>query len=461
MTLRHTRQLLLTAATVLFAACYTFSNDTVSVSGPDTIISLIISGNRVTKTEVIHQYAKIETGMRYDSLLLVDIKKRLRRTGLFFKVDAFSLKVQPGYRVYIVVQEKFYLLPYDFGGELYALRYGKRDTWWRMRIGMEYRNFRGRGEILRVGASIWDWHHISAGWYKPLLPSQWYFSVGATAHQLPDQVFRLDHTILKSSALFGRKLPNNSRAELGIVPMYRRRIWHDSTTQPVDTVHVYEAFSLLRFRTDHRSSFYDPDSGWMLNMSLQSNALYHGVAPSFLQLNSDFRMYLPGFFPMHKIAFRTTAAFRNRDAGITHRILLGGEGQLRGYARSQFGLMFIANGSITSSVEYRFPIWDVSELPMYPLNEISPYFTSVKYRLDGALIFDYGRVAPELEDLLTPFSDRVESGTGLGAGLRLMTPTFEHTACFDVVWGTYPWTPRGHLKFMPEPAWHLYLDLFF
>jgi outer membrane protein assembly factor BamA len=403
--------------------------------------------------------------MQYDTILLDDAKRRLRQTGLFFKVDAFSLKVQLGYRVYIIVREKFYFLPYDFGGELYGLRYGKQKIWWRLRVGMEYRNFRGRAEILRVGGSIWDWHSLNAGWYKPLLPSPWYFSIGAAVHQLPDQIYALDHTILKSYVFFGRKLPYNSRAQFGLVPMYRRRIWYDTLKLPAkipeDTVHVSEAFSLLGFRTDHRSSYFDPDSGWLLNLSLQSNALYHGVAPSFLQFNGDFRMYLKGFHPTHKIAFRSTATFRNRDAGKTHRLLIGGEGELRGYARSQFGLMFYANDVITSSIEYRFPIYELPELPMYPLNEISPYFKAVSYRLDGALIFDYGRVAPQLEDLLTPFSDRIESGTGLGAGLRILSPTFEHSVCVDVVWGTYPWAPRGHLKFMPEPMWHFYMDLFF
>ncbi|MBN1577891.1 MAG: BamA/TamA family outer membrane protein [Chitinispirillaceae bacterium] len=406
-------------------------------------------------------------GMRYDSLLLVKARRRLKETNLFFKVDLFSLKTGDGYRVYIILNEKFYLLPYDLGGEIFSYRYGKRETWVRGRLGMEYGNFRGKAEILRGGLSLWDWHSVSIGWYKPFLPSPYSFSFSVSADQLPDEVFPIDHSILRGTMAFGRKLPLSSRADISIMPLVRRRIMYDTnyiTTGKLivtDTVRVYEAFSLLRWRTDFRDRFFDPTDGWLLAFDLRSNILHNKAAPRFLQLFSDVRWYNRGLFPSHTIACRLTSILRNTDAGETHRLQLGGEGSIRGYARSQFGISFVANNSLTLSMEYRFPLIRFPDMDLYLLNQFNSVFSAISYRLDGALILDYGRVTATIDRLFSPLPDHVESGTGLGAGLRIVTPTFERSACFDLVWGTDKWSRHGNLVFIKKPMWHVYLDLFY
>lgn len=435
--------------------------DTAVSPATDTISTIIISGNNVTKTETVNYISRIYVGMKYDSIEIKKAKKRLKNTGLFFKVDVFSLHVENGYRIYIVLTEKFYLLPYDLGGELYSYRYGKKKQWWRLRVGMEYTNFRGKAEILRTSLSIWDWHSIGLGWSKPFLPSPWFFGIGASAHQFPDEVFRIDHSILRGAFTFGRNLPLNSKVQLSVMPLYRRRIMYDTGLVVNDTVKVYEAFSLLRWRTDFRESRFDPESGWMLAMDVRTNSLYNGIAPKYLQLYSDFRWYTAGLFPNHKVALRGTSIMRNNDAGVTHRLQLGGEGSIRGYARSQFGLRFIANNSFTLSAEYRFPLYHFPDMDLYPLSVVSPVFSRISYRIDGALIMDYGRVSPFFKDLFSVHPDQSESGIGIGAGLRAVTPTFERSVCFDLVWGTDPWAPRGYLRFKPQPAWHFYLDMYF
>ncbi|MBN1306599.1 MAG: FtsQ-type POTRA domain-containing protein, partial [Chitinispirillaceae bacterium] len=72
----------------------------------DTISSIIISGNKVTKTETVKYLSGISVGMRYDSLKIEKARRRLKETGLFYKVDLFSLKTSDGYRVYIILTEK-------------------------------------------------------------------------------------------------------------------------------------------------------------------------------------------------------------------------------------------------------------------------------------------------------------------------------------------------------------------
>lgn len=399
--------------------------------------------------------------MPYDSAAIENAKRLLKNTGLFFKVDIFSLRGGDGYRIYIIVTEKFYLLPYDFGGELYSSRYGKPKRWWRLRIGMEYNNFRGKAEVLRVSASVFEWHSIGIGWYKPFLPSPWFFSFGVRADQMPDEVFLIDHSILRSSVTVGRKLPLRSKVNLSIMPMYRRRILYDEALIVTDTIHVSEAFTMLQWHTDYRDRYFDPTRGWMLAVNAQTNALYNGIAPAYGQFSTDIRWYNQGFRPSHHLACRITSIARTNDAGETHRLQLGGEGSVRGYARSQFGLTFIANNSLTLSMEYRFPIYQFPDMDLFLLSAISPVFSSIAYRIDGALIFDHGRVSTRFPDLFSPNPPKIETGTGLGFGLRAVTTTFERSVCFDLVWGTYPYAPRGSLYFMKKPVWHWYLDMYF
>lgn len=438
------------------------SGHTGSLPSPaDTICTIVISGNKKTETSVVQHLSQIRIGITTDTLLAASVKHRLMQTGLFSKVDVLLHTTPSGTRVYILVSEKFYFLPYDFGGELYSYRYGQKTTWWRMRVGMEYNNFRGKAEVLRTSFSFWDWKSLGIGWYKPLLPSPYYLSAGMSADLLPDEIFKIDHTILRSSATFGRKLPKNSRLDASISPMYRRRILFDSTLIPYDTMRVYEAFSVLKFRTDHRDRLFNPANGWVLSIDMRTNALYTKIAPSFTQFSADLRRYLPGILPSHTIAFRSTITLRDTDAGVTHRLLMGGEGTVRGYGRNQFGLYFYANNSFTASCEYRFPLYTLTNVPLYPLDQFVPELSSITYRLDGALILDYGRVSAEYSQLFSIDGQKLERGTGVGGAFRLVVPELEHSICFDVLWGTNPWAKRGYLTFMEKPAWHFYLDTYF
>lgn len=388
-------------------------------------------------------------------------KKRLLATRLFKKVDLFSLSQPAGRQVYIVVTEKIYLLPYDFGGELYSRRYGKEKDWWRLRVGMEYGNFRGLGEIFRTSISFWDWHSLGCSWYKPLLPTPYYISVGASADQLPDETFRIDHSIVRGKATFGRKISLTSRVDASILQLYRRRIYADSLFIIHDTVHVHETFNMASWLTDYRNNQYDPSSGFMASLLVLSNALHSGMAPTYAQFNTDLRYYHPGFAPNHKIALRLATNLRSNDAGVTHRLQLGGEGSIRGYGRGQFGLQFVANNSVTTSLEYRFPLFSVPTMDLLFFNDITPLFSTMSYHVDGAFIFDYGRVSAALGELFEPYSPRIEQGTGVGAGIRIITPTFERSVCVDCVWGVYPWGPSSYTTFMDQPALHFYLDMYF
>lgn len=450
-------------ATFLLLLLFTIASSTPSHESPnaETIGKIIVLGNKVTKTKVILHLFGVDSGSVFDSLAMEAGKKRLLATRLFKKVDLFTLMQPAGRQIYVVVAEKIYLLPYDYGGELYGRRYGKEKKWWRLRFGIEYGNLRGLGEIFRTSFSFWDWHSLGCSWYKPLLPTPYYISIGASADQIPDETFRIDHSIVRGKVMFGRKISLNSRVGTSILQLYRRRIYADSLFIIHDTVHVHETFNLVSWLTDDRNNRYDPSRGFMVSLILLSNALHSGTAPTYAQLNTDLRYYHTGFAPNHKIALRLRTNLRSNNAGVTHRLQLGGEGSIRGYSRGQFGLRFVANNSLTTSLEYRFPLFSVPAMDLLFFNKINTVFSAISYHVDGAFILDYGRVSAALGELFEPFSPHIEQGTGVGAGIRIITPTFERSVCFDVVWGTYPWGPSGYTTFMEQPALHFYLDMYF
>jgi hypothetical protein len=53
----------------------------------------------------------------------------------------------------------------------------------------------------------------------------------------------------------------------------------------------------------------------------------------------------------------------------------------------------------------------------------------------------------------------MESGIGIGLGLRVMLPLFEKSVCADLVWGENPYTET--FDFYRKPIFHVYLDMFY
>jgi len=431
------------------------------------IVQLIIHGNRVTKTELIKEYLGLDTGMVYDSLKLLKGEKALESTNLFFKVDVFSLIKSGNRTVYIMLSEKPYLLP-GLSGEIYSRKYGKDDPWWRLRGGIEHINFRGRMEVLKTTFSIWDWKGIGLAWQKPLTPTPYYLGLGSNLDFYPDEVRNTEHTSVSGRVLFGRKVLDNSRVSLSILPLLKREIstWittPDSTETKIitspDTLVIKEVFNIISWLSDFRDNHFDPSRGLYFYSDIRSNHLHSRNSRPYIQHAAELRLHHPGIFDDNKVVYRFYSILRNRDGGWVHRIQLGGEGTVRGYSRQALGNQFIANNSIMLSMEYRFPIFEFPAMRVPLLADYSDLFSSVRYRIDGALIFDYGRVSNDISEILSIKGRAVQSGTAIGFGLRLMVPTFERSICADFVFGDNPYTEELDFKLPGMP--HLYLDLFF
>ena len=186
----------------------------------------------------------------------------------------------------------------------------------------------------------------------------------------------------------------------------------------------------------------------------------------YVQFIADMKSYHRGLSAAHKTAYHALLVARTNDAGIQNRLVLGGLGSVRGYANSGIDLQSTASHAVLVSWEYRFPLYQLPPLsPFFPqgllkaAGKFAGSLTDLAPRLDGAFIFDYGRVGRDFVDLFSHHDRGYRSGTDFGIGLRLMETHLRRSACLDVVWTENPYTPT--MDFYAAPSWQLYLDLIF
>ena len=165
------------------------------------ISKINIFGNKTTRSKTIKLFMGLDTGTIYDSLKLRLCEKKLEETNLFSKVDLFTLKKEEGVEVFIIVEEKMYVSPTG-GGMWYSYKYGEKNLWLRLELGLANNNFRGMMENLYTSVSVWDWRSFSFSWSKPLLPSNFFFSIGSGVDFYPDEVFYTDHFVFTNRFRF-------------------------------------------------------------------------------------------------------------------------------------------------------------------------------------------------------------------------------------------------------------------
>ena len=425
---------------------------------------LYIAGNKVTKADVIKMFLKIDTGMVYDSIALKAAKERLEATNLFIKVALLPIKKTSGIDLYVVVKEPIYLGFPALDLTPLSSRYGQSGTWYCPFVGLEFTNLRGRMESLRVSLRLWEWRSLAVSWSKPLLPTPYFVGIGAFADRRPDNALHLDRLEYAASVTAGRKFFERSRAYGSIIPDYQeKRLW-DSSGALADTT-FRQVFGALGWYTDHRSSAFDPSRGWTVFFETRSNYIYYGKCDTpYVQFAVDAKFYHPCFFDNDKMAYRASLVSRTNDAGIQNRLALGGVNSVRGYGIGGIDLRSSASESFLFSWEYRFFLYQIPCLTRFipskinnmasaywcDLNDLSPH-------IDGALIFDYGRVAKDFSSLASLSGPGYISGTDVGIGLRLSEPKLRESGCLDIVWPENPYTHA--IKFVALPSWCAYLNL--
>ncbi len=438
-----------------------------SPSEPDhkLIRSIHIHGVQRTDTSTIQLLSGLITGTPFDTVETDSAKAKLLRIGRFSKADIVKVFKDEGVDIYLFLEELPSIRLSDIGGELYSRKYGEQDRWWRMRVGITDENFRGRMERLTFNFSFWEWRSLGAFWSKPILTTPYFIGLGSSIARYPYDIRNYDYRDITARITAGRQLNHSARIALSIIPTQRTRIGRapgisESGSPAPDTTTFYEAFTILGLVNDHRSRRFDPDKGYFVSTALRTNTLYQGLNNPLWQLSNDINLYIPGFFPDHKFAFRLYNVLRATDAGSYHRILYGGDGQVRGYHTKQIGWNHIANNSALFSAEYRFAIWNAPEMYLPLINLMFTGTNVVSWRLDGALFFDYARMWPAIKDIFST-EGRVETARGFGAGLRVLFPAIQTSGCLDIAFGEKKGDGESEKSFSLPPMAHLYLNLHF
>lgn len=428
--------------------------DSSLVADSAVVADIHIYGNKVTKEHIIRMYLRIKNGDTLDSLKIASAKRRLLRTKLFSKINLFTMKKKDGAHLYVVVTEHFYVVP-DAGGSYYWRKYNNEELWFRVNASLAHRNFGGRGEEAKIAVSFWDSRGLSLSWTKPLLPSDFYLSSSLAMDYSPDLVKTYNTTQASGKLVIGKDLFSNSRIAVGFFPYWNKQQWIDSTLQ-IKTLELYTAAGWV---TDRRNHLFNPSKGLYFYADIRFNHLYHkGVTRPYFQTMSELRLFHPGFFKENVIATRLGMTLRDNDAGPVHYLGLGGVKSIRGYVNPIVGSQLKGNNTLTLSCEYRFPLF---RLPLLTIPVLSTYdnrFESVDIRIHGALIADFGRIGNTTRDLFSPKAHNVQSGSGLGGGIRVLAPDFETNGCIDVVFPQQYLLPRGKLRYYQRPEIHLYLN---
>jgi outer membrane protein assembly factor BamA len=439
------------------------------------IAHIYFNGNHITKERVITLYLRLDTGMVYDSVKIIEAKKRLYRTLLFSKVEILSIAKEYGCDLYVVVSERGYLHVPLPGIYQYPYKHGKNDRWFCADAGVEIDNFSGRMEKLRVMLRAWEWRTLGIGWTKPLLPSRYFIGLGLNGDQRSDEFFAFDRTDLAGRLTFGTEIFDYSKIGVSATPLFRQTKWIDTNGMGLADsllkarwngspilLDYYQAYGSITWSTDRRETPFDPSRGWLLGLDTRSNYLYYDDNTPYVQQTAALNFYLPGFFDTDKFACRMVTVIRDKDAGYLNRLGIGGEGSVRGYGRNVIGLGLseIPNNCFIFNAEYRFTMYTLFPIPVPFSSMVSPFIGNQKTvtpRIDGAFIVDYGRIAPGFSDLIHRKGTSYQSGTGIGFGFRFIEPVLQMCGCIDIVFAHRP--SSRIFDFYPLPGLHLYTNL--
>lgn len=399
-------------------------------------------------------YLRIHPGDTLDSLRLATAKKRLLRTKLFSKVNLFTMKKNDGAHLYVVVTEHFYIIP-DAGGSYYWKKYNKDELWFRVNASLAHRNFGGRGEEIKGAVSFWDARGLTLSWTKPLLPSDFYLTSALAMDFSPSLEKHYNFIQASGKLIVGKDLFENSKIAMGLFPSWNKQQWIDSTAN----IRTTELYSVIGWVTDRRNHLFNPSQGLYFYADVGTNHLYHkGSTRPYFQTTSELRLFHPGIFKENIFATRLGMTLRDNDAGPIHYLGLGGVKTIRGYANAIVGFPLKGNNTFNIDCEYRFPLFRMPLLTIPILSSYDNRFESLDIRIHGALIADFGRVGNTTSDLFNPKAHNVQSGSGLGAGIRVLAPDLETNGCIDVVFGQDLFQPRGVLRYLKNPEVHLYLN---
>ncbi|MDZ7266594.1 MAG: BamA/TamA family outer membrane protein [candidate division KSB1 bacterium] len=394
-----------------------------SLAPPALITSVVITGNRQTKAQIILREIKSQVGTVFDPEVVEADRMRLLNLRLFSRVDIAGVAVADGVQLVITVQEAWYIYPYpiffmndrDWG----KLSYG---------AGLLHYNFRGRRETLAI-----------SGWagYNPALQLDY------------GNPWMFNHANLFGRWSFSAQTERNRYLTTSRQEVNEKRLGGMFTLGK--RFGLFNFFSLsfgyssLRFEPQHVR---DPRSNAMLDLGGADNRA--SVIASYLRDARDFHEYpRRGSYVslwVKRTGFTATAQRYWRYGGELRRyrkiyrgVALAGRGMadfasrrvplddlvnfgFRHRIRGHFYRRLHGENLALASVELRVPLIPLryhrlEESPLFQDSLIGRYMRTLKFGVSAGLFADYG-VIWNHADGFTPDRGRA----GFGAGLHLHMP---------------------------------------
>ncbi len=138
------------------------------------VTSIIITGNKITKDEIILREMSLKKGGKFTLKKYSDDLQNIYNLALFTKVDIIPVPISNNEIVLNVeVQERWYILPLPSAGI-------EENEWKKVWVSMNLRwdNFRGRNESLNAGFRVFYNPSISLRYYVPWIGDKLHLFMG-------------------------------------------------------------------------------------------------------------------------------------------------------------------------------------------------------------------------------------------------------------------------------------------
>jgi outer membrane protein assembly factor BamA len=374
------------------------------------IKSIIISGNSVTKEEVIHRELLFQVGDTLNDSLLAASRNRLQNLFLFNRVEIFEIPEKESVTLLIDVTERLYIYPYP------QMQIEDRD-WDKLTYGFGFAhvNFRGRNEKLYGEAHFGFKPGFKIGYLNPWVGRDLHLTVGFYAKRYISghRTLDFDERHLSLDFLFGKywTLEFYSTINLGYDRIRVPGEWSPfmASKRSADEI----ASLIFQTTLDTRDLYAYPRTG----VSYQLTLMQHGILGTDTDY-SQYRLDLKQYVSVSDIIFASRFHLLQTHGDLPfYRTIYFGFGER---VRGRFNDVFEGKHRFLGSGEVRFPLLAERyfDLPSAVIPASSTQ--DLKFGLYGALFADAGIVWMQQSEFgINNFL------SGYGAGLHFLLPYVE------------------------------------
>lgn len=378
------------------------------------IYSIQISGNHVTKKEIILRELKQSEGDSLNLNATIEDWKRIQNLNLFNRVvirdqiesDHIILLIHVSEMIYWVPYPIFYINDHDWN----KFSYG---------AGIVHNNYRGRSESLKLNAILGYNPSTTLHYVNPWIGGnrQYYWGMQIFYRRELNKHYteEIHENYGGFTCSFGKRFGYHlvGQMTVGYEALQFSKSIEGQTLSGGRTDRL-PSVSLLAV-WDYRDLKEYPHSGWYfkvygLKKGIPGNAVDYGY------YGTDMRKY----FPVGKttLAFKIAGRLSAGDIPIYDRVYFGYGTRIRGYFFDQFE----GENRALASVAYHIPIVPIRYIQLYE-NE---YLQDLKFGISAGLFIDTGTIWFQKGGTKNGLTM-----TGFGAGIHFHLP-YIHVLRFDV-----------------------------